>query len=94
MKYSGIGWDHVGAHTLGRNRDSFGIAYIGDFTDELPNDDQIAAGFLLFKEGLRSGKLTPNYRIVGHRQVKVVASPGDAFYAVVKAWSRWKSAFD
>lgn len=30
--YEGAGWNKVGAHTLGYNRKSIGIAFIGDFS--------------------------------------------------------------
>jgi len=34
--YEGRGWDNQGAHVKGQNRASYGGAFIGDFTNELP----------------------------------------------------------
>ncbi|CRL00273.1 CLUMA_CG013546, isoform A [Clunio marinus] len=89
--YEGRGWDKQGAHTKGYNVGSIGVAYIGTFTKKLPNEKQIHAGFLLFKEGVRLKKLLPDYKIYAHRQLIPSESPGAAFYEIIKKWDHWAS---
>lgn len=89
--YEGRGWDKQGAHTKGFNAGSIGIAYIGTFNKKLPNDRQLLAGFLLMNEGVKLGKLTPDYKIYAHRQLIASESPGAAFYEIIKKWDHWKN---
>lgn len=76
---------------LGYNKGSIGIAYIGTFISNLPNDKQLLAGKLLMEEGVRLRKLTSNYRIYAHRQLIPSESPGAAFYEIIKTWPHWSS---
>ncbi|KAJ8967685.1 hypothetical protein NQ317_015430 [Molorchus minor] len=41
--YEGAGWHKVGAHTRGYNSRSLGLAFIGNFSDKLPNPKQLKA---------------------------------------------------
>ena len=49
----------------------------------------INVGFLLYQEGVKLGKLIPDYKIYGHRQLIASESPGAAFYDLIKTWSHW-----
>ncbi|CAO1316068.1 unnamed protein product [Diamesa tonsa] len=85
--YEGRGWESQGAHTKGYNVGSIGVAYIGTFNKKLPNDKMINVGFLLFQEGVKIGRLIPDYKIYGHRQLIASESPGAAFYDLIKTWN-------
>ena len=50
--YEGRGWDAVGAHTLGYNSVSIGIAFIGDFRGRSPNAAAIRASLQLISCGI------------------------------------------
>jgi peptidoglycan recognition protein LC len=89
--YEGRGWDKQGAHTKGYNSGSIGIAYIGTFNKKLPSERQLSAGYLIMKEGVILGKLTPDYKIYAHRQLIASESPGAAFYEIIKTWNHWRN---
>ncbi|KAM8710467.1 hypothetical protein ACLKA7_017136 [Drosophila subpalustris] len=67
--YEGRGWDYIGAHTLGSNSISIGIAFIGNFDQMEPNKEQLQACLSLLAEGVRLKKLTPDYKVFGHLQL-------------------------
>lgn len=74
---------------LGYNTGSVGIAYIGTFNKIEPNKKQLLAGQLLMEEGVKLGKLIPDYKIYAHRQLIASESPGAAFYELIKKWDHW-----
>lgn len=84
----------MGAHTQGYNGKSIGISFIGNFTRTNPNEKQLAAAKCLIDEGINIGKIAPNYRLLGHRQVKATESPGANLYAIIKTWPHWSSNTD
>ncbi|KAL7732639.1 hypothetical protein ACLKA6_013568 [Drosophila palustris] len=67
--YEGRGWDLIGAHTLGSNSISIGIAFIGNFDQMEPTKEQLQACLSLLAEGVRLKKLTPDYKVFGHLQL-------------------------
>ncbi|XP_017053436.1 peptidoglycan-recognition protein LC isoform X4 [Drosophila ficusphila] len=87
--YEGRGWDYVGAHTKGYNTGSVGISFIGTFTKTIPNERQLKACQLLLEEGVRLKKLSPNYRLYGHRQLSATESPGEELYKIIQKWPHW-----
>lgn len=87
--YEGRGWDKQGAHTLGWNKGSIGVAFIGTFTKQTPPERQLKASFQLFEKGVGLKKLDENYKIYAHRQLIATESPGEAFYGVIKTWPHW-----
>lgn len=84
--YVGRGWDFIGAHTIKYNRSSIGIAFIGSFDKINATELQLRACQLLLAEGVRLKKLTPDYKIYGHRQLLATQSPGDKLYNIIKTW--------
>lgn len=54
--------------------------------DKLPKEKQIAAGFKLFKEGVKLGHLTSNFIIYGASQLRTTESPGRTFMELIKTW--------
>ncbi|KAL5278059.1 PGLYRP3.2 family protein, partial [Megaselia abdita] len=87
--YEGRGWDKVGAHTKGFNSDSIGIAFIGTFNGKLPPGKSLDIVKSLLEEGLKNGKISPNYKLFGQRQLNGSKSPGDALYEEIKKWDHW-----
>lgn len=87
--YEGRGWDSQGAHTKGYNRGSLGIAFIGTFTKYAPPARQLNVAKLLLEEGVRLKKLTPDYKLYGHRQFYGTESPGEKLYQILTTWKHW-----
>ncbi|XP_048482506.1 peptidoglycan-recognition protein SC2-like isoform X3 [Plutella xylostella] len=91
--YEGRGWALLGAHALHFNTVSLGVCLIGDWSDSLPPRNQLKAVQALIAEGVARGAITPNYRLVGHRQVRANTScPGDALFNHIQTWKQY-SAF-
>lgn len=87
--YVGRGWDIQGAHTKGYNVKSICIAFIGTFNKIVPPERQLYAARKLMEEGVKLGKLTPDYKLFGHRQLISSESPGSALYDIIKKWDHW-----
>ena len=84
--YEGRGWDKVGAHTYGLNRNSTGICLVGDFNKIHPTSQQVDSVFKLIELGVKLNKISPDYRVVGQRQVMDTDSPGKNLFALMTAW--------
>ncbi|KAJ8934532.1 hypothetical protein NQ318_009689 [Aromia moschata] len=80
--YVGRGWDVRNFHRQG----SLGINFIGDFNFDQLNSSMIDAAKLLVKEGLKLGKLSEQYLLVGHNQTttRLPLSPGEIAYREIK----------
>ncbi|PSN48383.1 hypothetical protein C0J52_21009 [Blattella germanica] len=87
--YEGRGWDHMGAFAKGYNHLSIGIALIGTFTNVLPSELQLRTLDYWIEEGVRLGKISPDYKILTHQQLSRTTSPGTAFVQLIKTWPRW-----
>lgn len=84
--YYGRGWDYVGAHTLGYNKYSIGIAFIGTFTKEAPPQKQLDACKKLIKRGVALGKIAKDYKLFAHRQLMSTESPGEKLFEILQEW--------
>ncbi|CAH0725281.1 unnamed protein product, partial [Brenthis ino] len=84
--YEGSGWLHVGAHTLGYNRKSIAISFIGNFNNDEPTPEALEAAKALIKCGVEQGHLSPNYNLIGHKQVLATESPGRKLYNEIRRW--------
>ncbi|XP_018788908.1 PREDICTED: peptidoglycan-recognition protein LC-like isoform X4 [Bactrocera latifrons] len=89
LVYEGRGWYNQGAHTLGYNKDSICIAFIGTFNLQVPTENDLKAAQLLIDEGVRLGVLPENYRLYGARQLSATESPGKALYSIIMKWPHW-----
>ncbi|CAG9839411.1 unnamed protein product [Diabrotica balteata] len=87
--YEGRGWTSQGAHTLYYNKMSFGIGFIGTFTNYVPGKYQIDALEVLIEKGVQLGYIATDYIIVGARQLSSTESPGKSFYELIKTWNHW-----
>ncbi|XP_050337206.1 peptidoglycan-recognition protein LC-like isoform X7 [Bactrocera neohumeralis] len=89
LVYEGRGWYNEGAHTLGYNKDSICIAFIGTFNVAVPTENDLKAAQLLIDEGVKLGVLPENYRLYGARQLSATESPGKALYSKIMKWPHW-----
>nr|ACB45568.1 peptidoglycan recognition protein-like protein [Antheraea pernyi] len=87
--YEGSGWLHVGAHTIGYNRKSIGISFIGNYNNKEASNRQLEAVRSLLSCGVRQGHLASNYHVVGHKQVLATESPGRYLYNQIRRWPEW-----
>lgn len=92
VAYEGRGWSILGAHALHFNNISIGICVIGDWTNSTPPAEQIKTVKSLIAAGVELGYIQTNYKLVGHRQVRETACPGQTFFEAIKSWDHW-SAF-
>nr|BAE78510.1 Tm-peptidoglycan recogntition protein-SA precursor [Tenebrio molitor] len=84
--YEGAGWHKVGAHTRGYNTRSLGLAFIGNFTSQLPVQKQLKVAKDFLQCGVELGELSKNYKLFGARQVSSTSSPGLKLYRELQDW--------
>ncbi|CAD1474525.1 unnamed protein product [Heterotrigona itama] len=90
--YEGRGWNDVGAHAPGYNSQSIGICIIGDFSNFLPDEAALKAVNALINYGVSIGKISENYRVLGHRQAVNTLCPGTELYKYVQTLPRWTNS--
>nr|XP_012140463.1 PREDICTED: peptidoglycan-recognition protein SC2 [Megachile rotundata] len=90
--YEGRGWGKVGAHAPNYNSKSIGICVMGNYMNRNPNSAAISAVKNLIQYGVDLGKITSNYKLLGHRQTKATSCPGDTFYRLIQSWPHWSSS--
>ncbi|XP_034828319.1 peptidoglycan-recognition protein LB-like [Maniola hyperantus] len=87
--YEGRGWDRVGAHAVGFNSRSIGIVLIGDWVSIVPPQIQLETTKQLIAVGVELGYISPEYRLIGHRQTKATECPGEALFQEISTWDRF-----
>jgi peptidoglycan recognition protein len=75
--YEGRGWGRTGAHTVGVNEDSIGIAFAIDGDLYEPTAEAWAAAEELVARGVADGHLSADVRISGHRNHADKSCPGE-----------------
>jgi len=60
---------YIGAHAYGSNKNSIGIALVGNFDKTLPSKKQMASLLKLIKKISKKHKI-PSKNILGHKEVK------------------------
>ncbi|XP_077179960.1 peptidoglycan recognition protein 3-like [Paroedura picta] len=88
--YEGRGWRSEGAHTLGYNDLSLGIAFIGLFTERSPNEAAWKALKCLLDFSVKIGYLHPDYLLMAHSDVSDIVSPGVHIRDVISKWPHYK----
>ena len=90
----GRGFTVRGEHTVGANQshnDALCVSFIGNFQEHPPKQSNIDAFFKLIEHGVAIKMLDPNYAINAQRDFHSSQSPGDAFYSIIKTWSRFRN---
>ncbi|XP_054747687.1 peptidoglycan-recognition protein SB1-like [Anastrepha obliqua] len=82
--YEGRGFDVVGAHAVGYNARSVGIALIGDWTDALPPHPVLDKLQQLISYGVQMGHIQRDYTLLGHE------CPGNRLYNELRGWPHYK----
>nr|XP_060614512.1 peptidoglycan recognition protein 3-like [Anolis sagrei ordinatus] len=88
--YEGRGWRSEGAHTYGYNDISLGIAFIGTFTEKLPNQAAWKSLKCLLDFSVKIGYLSEEYLIMAHSDVSDIVSPGEPIRAEISKWPNYK----
>lgn len=87
--YEGRSWDRIGAHTLGWNDVAIAFSIMGDFTARLPTDNALRTLQIMIDLGIKLGKITPDYKLYGHRNVRDTECPGDELYDHIRTWKHF-----
>ncbi|XP_020816696.1 peptidoglycan-recognition protein LC isoform X2 [Drosophila serrata] len=87
--YEGRGWNIEGAHTRDNNNNSIGISFMGNFRRIVPSPKSLEACQLLIEQGVRLKKLSPDYQLLGHRQLTGTLMPGEELYRSIQTWPHW-----
>lgn len=87
--FVGRGWDYKGAHSRIYNQKSICIAFIGSFYKHPPSERSLVAAQQLIEVGVRSKKISDDYRLYGHRQLIPTISPGNKIYEIIQTWDHW-----
>lgn len=87
--YEGRGWSIVGAHAPKYNNISIGICIIGDWTDELPPQNQLDAVHGLIAKGVDLGMIQDDFKLLGHRQVRETECPGNKLFEEIQTWDHF-----
>ncbi|KAG5671295.1 hypothetical protein PVAND_001500 [Polypedilum vanderplanki] len=87
--YQGRGYNVIGAHAPRYNDKSIGICLIGDWRFELPPEQMLKATKDLIAYSLENGYLSPNYKVLGHRQVRATECPGQRLYEEIATWDHY-----
>ncbi|XP_013870469.1 peptidoglycan recognition protein 5 [Austrofundulus limnaeus] len=83
LVFEGRGWGVVGAHTKGHNRDTLGIAFMGNYTNDTPSKDALQSVKQLLISGVSLGFLQPQFVLFGHRDLGNTICPGENLYAAL-----------
>ncbi|XP_073948779.1 peptidoglycan-recognition protein LB-like [Choristoneura fumiferana] len=87
--YEGRGWTVIGAHATVANKYSIGIVLIGDWREELPPEKQLATTKALIALGLKKGYISPQYKLIGHKQVSSTECPGEVLLNEISTWENY-----
>ncbi|XP_077989182.1 uncharacterized protein LOC144443533 [Glandiceps talaboti] len=87
--YEGRGWRVRGAHTPPYNYYAYGISFLGNFEDVMPDEKAIKAARKLIDYGINKKYISEDYILRGHRDTKKTACPGETFYGDVKTWTHY-----
>ncbi|KAH3787603.1 peptidoglycan recognition protein 1-like isoform X5 [Dreissena polymorpha] len=87
--YEGRAWDRIGAHTLGWNNVAIAFSIMGDYSHKLPNDAALDAVHAMIDCGIKLGKITPDYKLYGHRDAGNTECPGQQLYDLIRTWKHY-----
>nr|CAD7455587.1 unnamed protein product [Timema tahoe] len=91
--YEGRGWDTQGALAAHYNNVSLGVAFIGIFEKTAPLMQQLEEFQTFLNVSVEKGKLSADYKLIGHRQVSITDSPGQALHDIIRTWPHWEDCY-
>jgi N-acetylmuramoyl-L-alanine amidase len=62
---------------------------MGDYSNKLPNDAALHAVKAMIECGIQLGKITPDYKMYGHRDVGHTECPGNSLYSLINTWNHY-----
>ncbi|KAI8431044.1 hypothetical protein MSG28_001114 [Choristoneura fumiferana] len=88
--YDSLLWNREGMHTRLYNKCSIGIAFMGDYRENIQGfsrvtERQISRLHMLLQEGVDLGHLRPDYSIVGAMDLAPTISPGGILYNAIRS---------
>ncbi|XP_012287880.1 peptidoglycan-recognition protein 1 [Orussus abietinus] len=89
--YEGVGWNYEGSHTLGYNRKSVCISFIGSYQDKPASQKMLDVAHDLIKCGKSLGILRRSVKVLNARQVSSTLSPGSELARQIESWPEWAS---
>nr|UEN71115.1 peptidoglycan recognition protein-S3 [Glyphodes pyloalis] len=92
--YEGRGWKTKGIHAGNANGISVGICLIGDWRTDLPPAIQLEATAALIEAGVKKGYISPDYKLVGHKQIMNTECPGGALFQHISTWDHFSPVFE
>lgn len=90
--YEGRAWDRIGSHTLGWNNVAIAFSFMGDYSHKLPSDAAVCTLQTMIKWGVALGKISANYELYGHRDVRETECPGDKLYELIQTWEHFNTS--
>lgn len=87
--YEARGWNRTGAHTYGWNEKAVAFCVMGSYNDRLPNKQALSALQNIIAYGVQEGKITQDYKLYGHRDVRDTDCPGHKLYDLIKGWDHF-----
>ncbi|XP_037824040.1 peptidoglycan-recognition protein LB isoform X1 [Lucilia sericata] len=87
--YVGRGFNVIGAHAPKYNDKSVGICLIGDWRTDLPPPQMLKAAKDLIAFGVAKGYIHPEYKLMGHRQVRDTECPGGRLFDEISTWQHF-----
>lgn len=87
--YVGRGWDTINNHA----HLSIGVAFIGNYNIDELNKSMTDAALKLLHQGVRLGKLSKDYVLIGLNQScrNVADGPGENIHKVIKTWKHFSN---
>ncbi|XP_041369887.1 peptidoglycan recognition protein-like [Gigantopelta aegis] len=89
--YEARGWHHRGGHTHGYNTKSIAVCVLGNYMERLPSRSTLDVIHRLLACAAARGKISHNYRLYGHRDVRATACPGTQLYNEIKTWTHYST---
>ncbi|XP_022660135.1 peptidoglycan recognition protein 1-like isoform X2 [Varroa jacobsoni] len=87
--FEGRGWGVEAAAAMGLSTRALHVALIGTFNHRAPAEGALKTVAKLIECGVELGKVHPDYKISGHRDVEPTACPGQKLYDQVRNWTRY-----
>ncbi|RWS02364.1 Peptidoglycan-recognition protein SC2-like protein, partial [Dinothrombium tinctorium] len=88
--YEGRVWHYRGFIVDNYNTKSISIAFIGDYTDDIPSENMIAATRNLLRCLSEKNYIKQEFEVHGHRDAESTFCPGDKLYQQIQTWPEYR----